>query len=211
MKINKKSILQKAGIIIILAFCVFLPSKGQGLYALKEVNSSYDEQHPVLSAQEELFFTVAFHKQNVGGEKDKGDVWFSSKNDFNQWQKGQPVPELSTKGYDVLLGFSSDNSVLVYHDGNGSKSHGIYEYRRVSDNNWQMEKALDFGSFRNKSSYFGARLHSSGKILIMSMESYGSYGNEDIYVSFKKENGRWSMPQNLGPEVNSTGNDSISF
>ncbi|MDN3670921.1 OmpA family protein [Echinicola jeungdonensis] len=203
MKNNKKSILLKAGILQILAFCVFLPSYGQGIYSLKEVNSSYDEQHPVLSPNEELYFTVAHHEKNKRGEKDLGDVWFSSKNDFNQWQDGQPIADLSTDGYDVLIGFSSSNSVLVYHDGNGNKSHGIYEYKRKGESNWEMSQAQNFGSFRNKSNYFGARLHGSGEIMVLSMESYGSYGNEDIYVSFKKENGRWSMPQNLGPKVNS--------
>ncbi len=64
-------------------------------------------------------------------------------------------------------------------------------------------RVLDFGSFRNKGKAFGGRLHVSGEILLFSMESYGSYGNEDLYVSFKREGGKWSMPKNLGPNVNS--------
>src|SRR5690554_3557378 len=58
------------------------------------------------------------------------------------------------------------------------------------------------GSFRNQSSLFGGRLSSSGDVLILSLASFGSFGNEDIYVSFLNIHGNWSTPQNLGPQIN---------
>jgi outer membrane protein OmpA-like peptidoglycan-associated protein len=37
----------------------------------------------------------------------------------------------------------------------------------------------------------------------MSMSSFGTYGNEDIYVSIKKDDGTWTAPFNLGSSINS--------
>ncbi len=58
------------------------------------------------------------------------------------------------------------------------------------------------GSFRNQSEHFSGRLAPSKDVMILSLASYGSYGNEDIYVSFLTGNGKWSSPQNLGPSIN---------
>lgn len=203
MKVNQKfkSDILKASALGLLAFSTFLPAKGQGVFALKEVNTPYDEQQPVLSSKEELFVTVAYHPDNIGGSRDLGDVWYSKKNAFNQWQETKPVQSLSTSGYDLLIGFPDDNTALVYHDGK-QKKHGIHLYRRTGETSWEYVNQLDFGSFKNNGSSFSARLHPSGSILVMSMNSYGTFGNEDIYISFKKGEGKWTVPQNLGPDVN---------
>ncbi|AGA79521.1 outer membrane protein/peptidoglycan-associated (lipo)protein [Echinicola vietnamensis DSM 17526] len=185
-----------------LAFCAFTPSLGQGVYALKQVNTPYDEQQPVLSAQEELFLSVAFHPENTGGSRDYGDVWYSKKDEFNQWQAAKPVASLSTEGYDLFIGFPDDQTALVYHDGK-KKPHGIHLYRRTGETDWKYEYQLDFGSFKNNGKSFSARLHPSGEILVMAMNTYGTFGNEDIYVSFKQSEGKWSVPKNIGADVNS--------
>jgi|GEM_PF-452830 len=196
-----KSTILKASAVKALAFCALSPAFGQGVYALKQVNTPYDEQQPVISAKEELFLSVAFHPGNKGGGKDFGDVWYSKKNEFNQWQEAKPVPSLSTSGYDLFIGFPDDNTALVYHDGK-KKPHGIHQYRRINETDWKYEYQLDFGSFRNNGKSFSARLHPSGEILVMSMNSFGTYGNEDIYVSFRQSEGKWSVPKNIGPVVN---------
>ncbi|UCS92685.1 OmpA family protein [Echinicola marina] len=203
MKVTEKlkSTILKASTIPVLAFCAFTPAMAQGIYALKQVNTPYDEQQPVISSKEELFLSVAFHPENTGGSKDFGDVWYSKKNDFNQWEAPRAVRSLSTAGYDLLIGFPDGERALVYHDGK-NKPHGIHQYRRTGETDWQYEKQLDFGSFRNNGKSFSARLHPSGDILLMSMNSYGTYGNEDIYVSFKQSNGSWSVPKNIGADVN---------
>ncbi|MHA4809318.1 OmpA family protein [Flavitalea flava] len=39
----------------------------------------------------------------------------------------------------------------------------------------------------------------------------GGYGGNDIYVSHRKLNGRWTEPENLGPVINTSGNDATPF
>jgi outer membrane protein OmpA-like peptidoglycan-associated protein len=39
----------------------------------------------------------------------------------------------------------------------------------------------------------------------------GGYGGNDIYVSHYLANGRWSQPENLGPEINTIGDESTPF
>lgn len=183
-----------------LGLSAIFPATSQIIADLSKVNSAYDEQHPVFSSFGHLYLTMAYHPDNQGGSTDPGDVWMSEGNSNREFQKPVRVNGLSTSGYDVLVGFLEDNTILVYHDGKG-KSQGIHQYSG-SGLLWTHEKQLDLGSFRNQSPHFSGRLSVSKDILILSLASFGSYGNEDIYVSFLQENGNWSSPQNLGPHIN---------
>lgn len=183
-----------------LAFSSIWPSKGQVISPVSQVNSPYDEQHPVVDPSGNLFFTVAFHPQNKNGDSDPGDVWFSTRSSDNSFQPPVRIADLSTSGYDVVVGFPDEQTILLYHDGK-EKVHGIHRYVG-SGNSWKYESQLNLGNFRNRSNHFSGRLAPSGDVMVLSLESFGSYGNEDIYVSFLKDGGEWSSPQNLGPGIN---------
>ncbi|HSJ67133.1 MAG TPA: OmpA family protein [Anditalea sp.] len=195
---SNKSSFKRAGIVTMLAFCSLGSVYGQ--QSLSNVNSIYDEQHPVLHPNGDLYYSLGLHPQNVGGERDLGDIWTSPKTGESEWGRPVHLKSISTSGNDVVVGFPSDNTMLVYHDGTGRKQ-GIHQYT-FTGNTWSYEKLVDLGSFRNNSPHFSGRLNEKGDIIIMSLESFGSYGNEDIYVSFQKANGTWSTPQNLGPSIN---------
>lgn len=195
-----KLTLLKASILMMLVFCSVCPVKGQVVSNLSEVNTPFDEQHPLLSPSGNLYFTIALHPENVNGVRDFGDVWISTSNGGKDFLKPSRINDLSTSGYDVVVGFLHENSLLVYHDGK-EKEQGIHQYSG-SGNSWNHDKQLKLGSFKNQSTHFSGRLSPSGDILILSLASFGSYGNEDIYVSFLRENGNWSTPQNLGPDIN---------
>ena len=179
-----------------LAFSAICPTWAQEIVPLAEVNSPYDEQHPVMSPSGDLFFTVAFAE----GGNDAGDIWKSTVSGEMDFQSPAKIAALSTAGYDVVVGFFDEQNILVYHDGKG-RVQGIHQYV-FTGGDWSYQGKLDIQSFRNNSDQFSGRLSPAGDVLILSLESYGSYGNEDIYVSFLKEGGKWSTPQNLGPTIN---------
>ncbi|WP_373494769.1 OmpA family protein [Aquiflexum sp.] len=196
------SFFSKASRLSLLAFSFFFAVNAQELIPLSALNSPYDEQSPVLSPTDELFFTVGFHPVNVGGPTDYGDIWMSKKDNNGEWQKPQHIPSLSTSGNDVLIGFSDALTALVYHSGNNGKRQGIHQYSRFG-NSWNYLRPLEMGNFKNNSMHFSGRLVPGGSIIVMSMNSFGTYGNEDIYVSFKQSENVWTSPLNLGPQVNS--------
>ena len=55
--------------------------------------------------------------------------------------------------------------------------------------------------FQNKSKFQSGSISSDGSVIVFSIESYNTEGNEDIYVSFY-ENDRFTEPKNLGPAIN---------
>lgn len=126
----------------------------------------------------------------------------SVKDAQGNWIAPKKVPSLSTTGNDVVVGFVDQLTVLVYHSGNASLRQGIHQYARFGSS-WNYQKPLEISNFKNNSSYFGGRLSHDGEVIVMSMSSFGTYGNEDIYVTVKKDDGTWTAPLNLGSSVNS--------
>ncbi len=49
-----------------------------------------------------------------------------------------------------------------------------------------------------------------GSVMYFSSTAPGGYGGSDLYVS-RNVKGKWSMPENLGPDVNSQGEESFPF
>jgi hypothetical protein len=51
-------------------------------------------------------------------------------------------------------------------------------------------------------------ISADGRRLLFCSRRPGGYGEGDIYVSFRREDGSWDEPRNLGPEVNSPAEES---
>lgn len=47
--------------------------------------------------------------------------------------------------------------------------------------------------------------------LYFSSNQAGTYGGKDIWVTHRNNNGKWSRPENLGPTINTAGDESCSF
>lgn len=52
---------------------------------------------------------------------------------------------------------------------------------------------------------------SDGKTLFFVSDREGGYGGYDLYKTKKDENGDWGIPENLGPTINSPGNEKSPF
>ncbi|WP_245812671.1 OmpA family protein [Belliella buryatensis] len=187
---------------LLLAFSFSTTLIAQEISSLVAINTPYDEQHPVISPNGELFYSVGFHPENLGGATDFGDIWMTKQGTSGEWENPMHVKSLSTSGNDVLVGFPDALTAYVYHSGDGVKiRQGIHQYARFGSE-WNYVRPLEMGNFRNQGTHFSGRLSQDKKVIIMAMNSFGSYGNEDIYISEEIREGVWSSPVNLGTDVN---------
>ncbi|MBI2967561.1 MAG: PD40 domain-containing protein [Bacteroidetes bacterium] len=100
-----------------------------------------------------------------------------------------------------------------YHNGKfGKSSEGINKlklYRaKNSGSGWSGLEEFEFND--NEYSVGHATVTPDGGQLYFSSDMPGGYGLTDIYVS-TLENGRWGKPVNLGPVINSEGNEMFPF
>ncbi len=174
--------------------------------ALRNINSVYDEQSPVLGADGKvLFITLSHHPQNVGGLKDQGDIWIST---FDGMQWSFPVHGgivLNDKSYNAAAGISYDGKqlFLLHQPGKDlepSKTQGI-SFSSFQNNSWQKPVNISIPYFHTRSSTVSGQVSKDGNYFVYSADTYGTLGVEDIYVC-KRLDGSWSGPKNLGSAVN---------
>lgn len=98
--------------------------------------------------------------------------------------------------------FFSEN----YTDKKGSD--GRYHMKLIRavyrNNDWEIIDDFPFNS--HEYSILHPAISKDGKTLVFASKMPGGYGGMDLYSITKTENG-WSLPINLGPEINSESND----
>ena len=173
------------------------------------VNSTYDEQSPVISPDGKvLYITLANHPQNWGGKKDLGDIWFSLLIGTEWSTLIHAGNVLNDNGYNGVAGFSADGNtmfLLSHYDGATSqaKTQGISFSRKISSG-WSSPENISIPYFLNRSSYLSGYVSPDGSTFVFSADSYNTKGAEDIYVSFHKGNNQWTEPKNLGAVINTS-------
>lgn len=179
---------------------------------LENVNSRYDEQNPILSPDgNRLYFTRANDSLNIGGPGDKGDIWVSELTIDGLWSKpqnlGQPVNDY-LKNY--MLGFSPDGKIMFLNQEKRNPGGLIINdgiaFSVFTNGKWSKPNKLSVDYLLNKSKHQSGSLSKDGSLMLLSLQSYASRGNEDIYISAYK-NGKWTQPINLGSEINTSGQE----
>lgn len=174
---------------------------------LEVVNTSRDEQLPVLSPDHRvMYFTRANDPENVGGKRDPGDIWYCELQPSGEWSAPRNARELNNAGYNAVLGFTVDSRTIYLHnhynrDNSPASTQGISR-AVMSNGRWGSPENMNIPYFLNKSTNQSGFISMDGQVLLLSIQGYGTVGAEDIYVCFN-EGGKWSEPLNLGRTVNS--------
>jgi tetratricopeptide (TPR) repeat protein len=106
------------------------------------------------------------------------------------------------KGNNMVFVSSSEDA-----DGNGGFTLGLY-FAVLEENKWKI-----ISSYQHNSGAYSINdvsVNEDGTLLYFSSEMKGGLGGNDIYTSQLKD-GRWSKPQNLGEDVNTSQNEIFPY
>lgn len=184
------------------------------------VNSDYSEMNPMLSPDgKTLYFSRQNHPENMGGVKDKEDIWYSELGADGKWSLAKNMgPEFNNEHPNFINAITSPTpdgkTVLLvlgnkYLD-NGKMLAGVSVSNNVNGK-WSKPKALNITNdynFNEKANYF---LTNNRKALIMSVEREDSRGGRDLYVSFMGDDSVWTEPKNMGDLLNTAGDETAPF
>ena len=206
-----------------------LKSKGEEIYSVKrtEFNSNLDD------------FGAAFYKDGIifASERDKGsavkrnhcwtgepflDLYFVPiKNCGVDVQTGRPekfTSDINSKYHDAIVTFTKDQSTIFFTRNNYSKGktgaddQGIIRLKiytsKKKGTGFGNEESLPFNSDEYSNAH--PSVNANGTKLYFASDMPGGFGGMDLYVS-ELENGRWGPPMNLGPSVNTEGNELFPF
>jgi hypothetical protein len=175
--------------------------------ALKKEN--WVKQSPMHSADGQvLYLCVQFDTANLGPADDQ-DIWYSTLNSDITWSKrvniGEPLNDVTANGVSYV---SPDNNTLLVDNQYDKFGHTIGEGFSISSltkTGWSIPEKMEIDNYYNRNRYYSVTYSPSGKTLILSIERDDSFGDKDLYASFKKDDGSWSEPLNMGPTSTPSG------
>jgi outer membrane protein OmpA-like peptidoglycan-associated protein len=182
------------------------------------VNSVYNELKPLVTPDgKTLLFSRQYHPENLGGEEDPEDIWFSQWNEEKgDWMEAQNMgAPLNTIGPNYISSITPDGNTVIITLGNrytrnGKMRAGVSVSTRTSEG-WTKPVPFEIINEMNTHQKANYYLANNREVLLMSVEGDPSYGSRDLYVSFLMDDGRWSEPLNLGPTINTALEEASPF
>ncbi len=176
------------------------------------LNSRFDETKPVLSHDgRRLYFARKRHPLNTGGIADPQDIYYADSRDGITWTMARNGGStINTKRADNLCGITPDGRMIFFKS--FEKGRGGFLIR---DNEGSPEEAVG-PVIENESRYLEASFSADLQVVVFTAKtrkniSYSTGTDErDIYISTRMRDG-WSVPINIGPIVNSAGDEYSPF
>ncbi len=179
------------------------------------INSVYQEIAPMITPDgNTIYFTRGKHPKNTDNA-DKQDVWFAKINKDGSFEASENIgPPINNKYHNSSFSITPDGNTMlinnVYNE-DGSLEKGLSMTRKNSNNEWEKSKTVTIEDFYNTNDYAEYCLSQDGKILLMTIQRKDSYGGKDIYFSRLKDDNTWSVPENVGKNVNTAASETSPF
>lgn len=184
-----------------------------------KINTQYVEILPIISPDgKTLYFDRKYDKNNVGGEMDDDDIYYSELLPNGKWSECKNIGSpLNSVGSDVLFWISPDGNKALVHSGNvtGNKRVGFAIADKINGK-WQTPKAINIDGLTDIGEVYYATMSSDAKQLIIAYSADTTKQNPralDIYVCFStsKDLLKWTKPKNVGSEINTKGFEGAPF
>jgi outer membrane protein OmpA-like peptidoglycan-associated protein/tetratricopeptide (TPR) repeat protein len=191
---------------------------------VKNISSPLDEYIPLISPDNEMAFFV--RKTKLPKSK---DVFYSQEDKYQEkfmyselGKDGEfdagtemPLPFNTTENQGAAT-ITIDNKYLYfvfceYAKGSNYYNCDICSSEHKADGSWG--DIVNLGAKVNGAKTWESQptVSSDGKTLYFISDRSGGYGGYDIYKTTKDSAGNWTVPENLGPNINSAGNEKTPY
>lgn len=179
------------------------------------INSSAHDYCPLVTSDGNTMYFTSRREGTTGNLKDPFGQWFEdiymAKRIDDVWTNavnaGTP---LNTMVHDATVGLSPDGtSMIIYRTQENLVSGDLYE-ARMHARKWQQPELMTdrINSVHHEPS---ASIAPGAEEIYFSSDRPGGFGGRDLYRIRRLPNGQWSLPLNLGPNVNTANDEDAPF
>ncbi len=148
---------------------------------------------------------------NVGGADAGRDVWYSTMNSDGSWAEAVNIgPPINNEANNYVNAVSPDGNTLLLgnkYDANGNSiASGISMSHRTATG-WSLPESVEIDDDYNESSTGTYGFSPDGRVILLSVRRHDTKGEHDLYVTFLKDDGTWTTPLNMGPTINTVGDE----
>ncbi|HNW56604.1 MAG TPA: OmpA family protein [Bacteroidales bacterium] len=186
---------------------------------LKDLNSKESDFSPAYGRDDfgMIYFTSS--RDDAAGNKVHGatgqsytDIFESRMDKKSKWSTPVPVEVLNSEFEDGTPVLSSDYKDIYFtrcEVGKREKKGCVIMHSVRSDDTWGEPKNL--GILPDSIVAAHPALSPDGSTLYFVSDMAGGYGNKDIWKTTSERGGAWSKPVNLGPDINTPGDELFPY
>lgn len=170
------------------------------------VNSRFPEYFPSLTIDgSQLVFTRQLNFQN--------EDFFETRSANGKWNEAKPLQGgVNTPRNEGAQNISQDGTVLVFTSCDAPEGYGSCDlfYSLLTKKGWS--DPINIGNTINSETWESQpSIAPDKRALFFTSRRPEGYGGADLYVSYLLPNGKWGQPLNMGPEVNTAGDETSPF
>ena len=171
------------------------------------INSTYNEYYPSFTINDSLF---VFTRRGAGIRE---DFMESIKQKNSTYSKAKMIDgNINNEPSKGGINISQDGEWLLFAGNFPGKGFGNFDLYISYNTPSGWSEPLNLGENINTDFWESSPSLSPDKnTLYFSSDRPGGYGGEDLYVSYRKPNGAWSKAENMGPNINTAGDELAPF
>lgn len=169
------------------------------------INSEYSDYYPFVTANESFIVYNTKRPEKNAEELENGtykNSIYLSKVIDGAYSKAMPIGDPISSGNDGMevIGLSSNGEILLLYKPEGVGKGNIYISKMNMSGVFSKPEKLD-AKINSGGEEIAASITTDGHTLFFASNRKGGFGGTDIYIC-KKIGGKWSEPQNAGPDIN---------
>jgi outer membrane protein OmpA-like peptidoglycan-associated protein/tetratricopeptide (TPR) repeat protein len=195
----------------LLTICQFAqthptPSEIKVTNAGDSINTADAEYFPSITVQDSLFLFM--RRSNF-----KREDFYASILRKNKFSKASPLPDdLNIAEKKGSMSLTQDLNTLYYAADYNEKGFGRYDIYKVTKTKKGWSEPKNLGKNINSDYWESApSIAPDNQALYFSSNRPGGYGGIDIYVAYKNEKGYFEEAINMGPTINTAGDEQAPF
>ncbi|HVX52292.1 MAG TPA: OmpA family protein [Chitinophagaceae bacterium] len=171
------------------------------------INSSSSEYYPSFTIDDSTF---VFTRRGEGGREDiiESKLLPDGKYNLAKLVDGS----INTEPFKGAVNISQDGEWLIFAGDFPGKGDGDFDLFISYNTPQGWSEPVNMGYSINSEFWdSGPSLSPDKNTLYFSSNRPGGYGGSDIYVSHRRSNGTWTPAENMGPAINTKGNEQAPF
>lgn len=179
------------------------------------VNTAAHDYCPLVTADGGTIYFTSRRAGSMGGRQDESGQYYediyTSRLIDGVWSRAVNVQAPVNSGMqDATVGLSPDgNEMIIYRASNDQPDGDLYITRRAQGTWGTPQRMTD--KINSEAHEPSATISPDGSEIYFTSDRKGGFGGRDLYRIRRLPNGEWSLPINLGPNINTPYDEDAPF